>query len=62
MGFGAVGFVVNTRNSCGTKAAASAGYGEWQEGSRSCSSIGAPMAEPAVGPWEPYNGDCHVRF
>src|SRR5258708_39146971 len=50
------GLDVNTRSLSGTKAAAICGYGEWREGSRSCSSIGAPMAEPAGGRWEPYDG------
>jgi len=36
--------------------AAFCGYGEWREGSRSCSSIGAPMVEPPAGRWEPYDG------
>src|SRR5438270_12707765 len=50
------GLAVNTRSSCGTLAAPSSGYGESPEGSRSCSTFGALMAEPAVGRWEPYDG------
>jgi group II intron reverse transcriptase/maturase len=30
--------------------------GEWREGNRSCSSIGAPVAEATAGRWEPYDG------
>src|SRR5215467_2743890 len=50
------GLAANTRSSCGTPAAPSCGYGESLEGSRSCSTFGALMAEPAVGRWEPYDG------
>src|SRR5713101_503786 len=50
------GLVVNTRSLRGILAAASSGYGGWQEGSRSCLSIGAPMAEPPDGRSEPYDG------
>src|ERR1700731_2280837 len=50
------GLVVNTKSSRGILAAASSGYGEWREDSRSCSPIGAPMAEPPDGRWEPYDG------
>src|SRR5258707_15711464 len=49
------GLVANTRSFSGTKAAAICGFGEWRVDSRSCSSIGAPVAEAAEGPWEPYD-------
>src|SRR5258708_15759885 len=45
------GLVANTRSFSGTKAAAICGFGEWRVDSRSFSSIGAPIAEPAEWGW-----------
>lgn len=56
------GHDVNTRSSCGIRAAASAGYGVSHDGSPVCSSIGARMVRPAVGQWElcESRGSCTV--